>query len=168
MLDKNEYNPYYERYISKVDTHADVVDMFQKGKVMVVQFFKKISQEKSNYRYAAHKWSVKEVLQHIIDTERIFIYRCFRIGREDKTPMEGFDQDQYMLPSGASDKTIDELINEYVALRESSISLLSSLTQDNLRNIGCANSDMISARACAFIILGHEICHLDVISERYL
>ena len=120
------------------------------------------------YKYAAGKWSIKEVFQHIIDTERVFLYRCFRIARHDKTPLTGFEQDDYIVPSKANSKSIESLLEEYQTVRQNSIVLLKSLSETDLKHLGNASDHMLSARAAAFMTLGHEIHHIEVIKERYL
>ena len=104
----------------------------------------------------------------MIDTERIFQYRCFRIARHDKTELAGFDQNIFIEPSMASNKTIEAIVSEFIAVRDSSLSLLHSLSEMDLAQIGVANSGDMSARAAAFVITGHEIWHMEIISERYL
>jgi len=95
-------------------------------------------------------------------------YRCFRIARNDKTPLAGFDQNIYIDPSGASNKSLSSLLNEYAQTRDSSIALLNSLTEDDLKRKGEANGGDMSARAAAFTIIGHEIWHMEIIANRYL
>jgi len=167
-LASTEYNEYYARYINNLEENVNLFDSYETGKHYVTEFFKSIPKEKLEYRYEPNKWSIKEILQHLIDTERIFLYRCFRIARHDKTALAGFDQDIYIEPSGANAKTIDDLIHEFTINRENSITLLKSLSSDNFKQIGNASNNDISARAAAFIIPGHDIWHIDVIKERYL
>ncbi|TGV00378.1 DinB family protein [Flavivirga rizhaonensis] len=135
---------------------------------MVLQFFESIPSDKLNYRYAEGKWSIKEVFQHLIDTERIFQHRCFRFSRHDKTSISGFEQDDYIAPSLANDKSLESLIEEFNAVRQSFIVLLKSLNDVDLKFIGNASSSNMSARAAAFTILGHSIWHINIINERYL
>jgi len=167
-LNVTEYDSYYQKYIDKVENNIELTYGFKSGNQKIINFFSLIPHEKLNHRYLPDKWSIKEVLQHIIDTERIFMHRCFRIARGDKTPLAGYEQNDYIFSSGSKNKTIDDLINEYSIVRQGSISLLNSLTNVNLGNLGEANGSIISARAAAFIILGHEIWHMDIIKELYL
>ena len=168
ILSPQEFDPYYWRYIDKLSNKTTLLDSFILGKGSVIRFFKNIPADKHNYAYAIGKWTCKEVLQHLIDTERIFQYRCFRIARNDKTELAGFEQNNYIAPSSASYKTMDALIEEFSVVRESSIYLLNSLHDKNLKNIGMANGGKMSARAAAFTISGHEIWHMEIISKRYL
>lgn len=167
-LISQEFDIYYKRYLDKLDPTTELRDGFKDGKKTVVAFFKSIPEEKLAYRYQPEKWSIKEILQHLIDTERIFMYRCFRIARKDATSLAGFDQNIYITPSGANEKSIDDLLNEFIINRNNSIALLNSLTDAHLEFIGNSNGREMSARAAAFTIIGHDIWHMDVIKERYL
>jgi uncharacterized damage-inducible protein DinB len=167
-LKKEEFNPYYGNYINKLDINLDLRTGFTIGKEKVCNFFKAIPNEKLDFKYTSDKWTIKEVFQHIIDTERIFIYRLFRIARGDKTSLTGFDQNIYVKPSRANEKTIDDLLNEFTATRDYSISLINSLSNEDLKTVGFSNEDKMSARAAAFTIIGHEIWHIEVIKDKYL
>lgn len=163
-----EYDVYYKRYLDKLSEDTELKIGFKSGKKEVIDFFRKIPEDKLDYRYQPEKWSIKEVLQHLIDTERIFIYRCFRIARRDETPLTGFDQNTYIEPSGASEKSIDQLLYEYEINRNNSINLLLSLSDEDLAFVGNSNGGPMSARVAAFTILGHDIWHMEVIKEKYL
>ncbi|MDH7448135.1 DinB family protein [Aquimarina sp. 2201CG14-23] len=167
-LQSKEFDEYYKRYIDKLTPELDLRAGFEIGKKNVIQFFETIPNDKLEYRYESEKWNIKEILQHLIDTERIFMYRCFRIARNDKTSLAGFDQNIYITPSGANNKSIDSLINEFKTVRDGSISFLNSIHNNDLEYIGNANGGDMSARAAAFTIIGHEIWHMDIINERYL
>ncbi|MCF2873846.1 MULTISPECIES: DinB family protein [unclassified Tenacibaculum] len=167
-LKTTEYNEYFSRYINKVTDNTDLSKGFEEDKNMVINFFSSIPEDKLEYRYQPEKWSIKEVLQHIIDTERIFMYRFLRIARNDKTALAGFDQNIYISPSQANNKSLEELIHEFTTTRLYSINLINSISENNLQNIGTASESQISARACAFVLLGHSIWHIEIIKERYL
>ncbi len=167
-LKQSEFNEYYGRYIDKLSNNITLVDGFKVGADNVLQFFQSIPSDKLNYKYAEGKWSVKEVFQHLIDTERIFMHRCFRIARHDETALAGYNQNIYIEPSNADNKSIESLIEEFKIVRQNSISLLQSLKQDDLEFIGNANNDAMSARAAAFTVIGHDIWHMGVIKELYL
>ncbi len=167
-LRPTEYNKYYARYIDKVLNATELKKGFVDDKKKVVDFFSSIPTNKLDFRYQPEKWNIKELLQHIIDTERIFMYRLLRIARKDKSPLAGYDQDVYIAPSEANNKSIEELLNEFTVTRLYSINLINSISDENLTNIGTASDTSISARACAFILLGHSIWHIEIIKERYL
>lgn len=167
-LSTSEYNSYYWNYVSKVSNELTLVEGFKQGKIQVLNFFKSIPKDKLDFRYAPGKWSIKEVFQHMIDTEQVFMYRCLRIARHDKTPLMGYEQDDYIIPSKANEKSLDDLIEEYQAVRQNFIVLLKSLKDEDLKCMGTASESPMSSRAAAFIILGHEIHHVNVVREKYL
>jgi uncharacterized damage-inducible protein DinB len=167
-LNNSEYNSYYETYVSKVSKDIRLLDGFIEAETYVVDFFKSIPESKLEYRYATGKWSIKEILQHIIDAERVFMYRCFRIARHDNTPLAGFEQDDFVTPSKADKKSLDDLLEEYKVGRQNFIVLLKNLSETDLKFMGHASGSPLSARAAAFIMLGHEIHHIEVIKARYL
>ncbi len=165
-LHPEEYNPYYLTYLKKTEGLSldSLVENFDK----VLQFLQDIPQDKQEYRYAEGKWTIKEVVLHLIDTERIFSYRALRIARQDQTPMPGFDQDQYVAPSKANHRTFQSLLKEYIAVKTATITLFESFDQEMLTQIGTASNHPISVRAMGFIIMGHENHHCEIIKERYL
>ena len=167
-LNPSEFDDYYLRYIDKLSNKTELRKGFADGEIALIDFIKSIPKEKLTYRYQPEKWSIKEVLQHVIDTERIFMYRCFRIARRDKTALAGYDQDIYNQPSNANNKSIDNLLNEFTLNREHSISLLNSLTDEDLSFVGNSNGNAMSARAAAFTVIGHDIWHIEVIKNKYL
>lgn len=167
-LQPTEFAPYYSGYVSKIPKDTTLIDCFEMGLKNVVNFFESMPFEKQHYKYASDKWTVKEVFQHIIDTERIFMYRCFRIARHDQTPLSGFEQNDYIQPSKADSKSMETLIAEYQSVRKCFIMLLNSLNEENLKYKGTASGNTMTARAAAFIVVGHEIWHMDIIKERYL
>lgn len=163
-----ELNPFYSTYINLVPKSVNLIDGFEIGLKNVEAFFKSIPKEKLDYKYAEDKWTIKEVFQHIIDTERIFMYRCLRVARHDKTALAGFEQDDYIVPSKANSKSIESLQEEYRTTRQHSIVLLKSLSDADLKCIGQASGNVMSARSAAFSTIGHEIHHMNIIKERYL
>lgn len=167
-LNPSEYDDYYLRYINKLSNKTELRKGFEIGKENLIEFFRSIQKEKLTYRYQPGKWSVKEVLQHLIDTERIFMYRCFRIARRDNTALAGYDQNQYIIPSKANNKSLESLLNEFALNRNNSISLLNNLTDEDLCFIGYSNGNAMSARAAAFTIIGHDIWHMEIIDNKYL
>ncbi|AXP82878.1 DinB superfamily protein [Mariniflexile rhizosphaerae] len=164
----NEFSEFYANYLALVPKETTLIDGFNKDLKEVVDFFQHIPAIKLNYAYAKEKWRVKEVFQHLIDTERVFQYRCFCIARRDKTPLPGFEQDDYIAPSQAKNKSIESLVEEFKSVRLSFIALLNSLSNEDLQFLGNANGNTMSARAAAFIVLGHNQWHINIIKERYL
>ncbi|RZN81377.1 MAG: DinB family protein [Winogradskyella sp.] len=167
QLSKEEFNPYYLPYIN-LATNPDVISGLRQNLSTVVEFYKSIPKEKLEYVYAEGKWTVKDILLHIIDTERVFAYRAMRVARFDKTAMAGFEQDDYVEAGKATNRTIESLLNEYRVVRNATISLFESFSKESMTSIGSASGSPISTRAIGYIITGHENHHNNVIKERYL
>ena len=167
-LNENEYHEYFGRYIYTLSEEITLKEGFQIGEERVLQFFESISEEKMDHTYEEGKWSIKEVLQHIIDVERMFAYRMFRLGRLDNTQLAGFDQNEFMETADVQGKTKAGLLDEYKATRAQSISILKGISDNNLAHIGNSSGHNLSARAAGFIILGHEQWHCNLIKEKYL
>lgn len=167
-LSLEEIDSYYQRYIDKLEIETDLIQGFIAGKKNTVTFFRSIPEEKLSFRYRPEKWTIKEILQHIIDTERIFMYRCFRIARRDNTPLKGYEQDNYIQPSKANSKPLEDLLKEFIMNRNNSIALLESFTAEDLCYKGIASDCIMSARAAAFTVIGHDIWHKEVIKQKYL
>jgi hypothetical protein len=161
-----EYAAYYEKYISLVHG-ADVASVLEAQRVQTMQLFAGRSERDGNFRYAADKWTVKEVLGHVSDSERIFTYRALRIARGDQTPMEGFEQDDYVRSGGFNDRPLASLVEEFAYVRSASLALFRSLGKDAWMRRGTANKNEVSVRALAFITAGHELHHRQIIEERY-
>lgn len=163
----DEYNPYYNTYLSKTN-NLTLKEGLRSNLETVLLFLESISEEKFEYRYAEGKWTIKEMILHIIDTERIFCYRALRIARKDQTSLPGFDQDAYVPPSNANERSIHSLLDEYKAVRQASITLFDSFREETLMRTGTASNSAISVRALGFILIGHENHHCEIIRERYL
>lgn len=167
-LKTSEYNPFYSGYLSLVSADTELLSGFEASTNLILEFFQSIPEDKWAHRYDQGKWTIKEVFQHLIDTERVFQFRCFHIGRHDKTPLPGFEQNDYIDPSKANSKTSGMLIEEFKAVRQGFIALLQSFTNEDLNQVGTANGADMSARAMAFINLGHCQHHINILNERYL
>ena len=167
-LQTTEYNDYIAGYIAKVDANTELKAGFEINKKRVINFFTAIPENKLSYQYAPEKWTIKDILQHMIDTERIFMYRMLCIARNDKTAFPGYDQDRYITPAGANQKSLPQLLKEFTVTREYTINLVHSLTDKAFKNMGTVSNIPISARACAFTILGHNTWHIEIIKNNYL
>lgn len=165
-LPVSEYNPYYHTYILALGD-VNLMDSLKEGEKDFSSFMEGLPEGKLNYSYGEGKWTLAEVLMHIIDAERVFQYRALRFGRNDDTPLAGFDQDVYVPQSNASGKTEKEILDEYQAVRNGTISLFKSFDDDALKRIGTASDSKMSTRAMGFIICGHQAHHLKIIRERY-
>ena len=166
-LNPIEYNIYYKSYIDNA-TNLDIVEGLKQNLNSVVLFYSTIPQEKHDFAYAEGKWTVKDILLHIIDTERIFTYRALRIARQDKTPLAGFEQDDYVASGHASTRTLINLLEEYKVVRQASIALFSNFDSNTLAQIGEASGFPTTVRAIGYILTGHENHHNQIIKERYL
>jgi hypothetical protein len=157
---------YYRGYINEVPD-GDLIENLMRQSEEARGLLSGLSEEAASRRYAPGKWSVKEVLGHILDTERVMGYRLLRIARGDATPLAGFDQDAFAVAGRFDRRPLGALLAEYAAVRGATIALLRSLEEEDLAHRGTANGNPVSARALAWIISGHERHHLIVVRERY-
>ncbi|ANY67222.1 hypothetical protein BBD42_12660 [Paenibacillus sp. BIHB 4019] len=164
---RNDFNPYYETYIEKVP-EGSINDVLLEAQQATSELLASIPEERGSFKYAEGKWSMKEVIGHINDTERVMSYRLLRISRGDSTPLPGFDQDVFVAGARFNEYTIEELAEEYRAIRQSTLKLLDKLTDEELSRRGSASDSEVTALALAYIIAGHELHHLNVLKERYL
>jgi hypothetical protein len=162
----DEYNPYYERYISLVGSE-DIIGLLERQAPETATLFKSAN-AKADFRYAPGKWSVKEMLGHVNDTERIMAYRALRIARGDKTPIEGFEQDDYVRDGNFAQRMLADLIEEFADVRTATLALFRHLDAETGLRRGIANKNEVSARALAYIIAGHELHHRRILKEKYL
>lgn len=167
-LTVSEYNPYYQPYMDVLGEEVKLMDQLIDGKDIFISFLRDIPSEKLNFSYADGKWTLSEILMHLIDAERVFQYRALRFARKDSTPLPGFDQDIYVPESNANQRSKDAIVSEYAAVRESSINLFKSFSDDELKRLGSASGSDMSVRALGFVICGHQAHHLKIIRERYL
>jgi uncharacterized damage-inducible protein DinB len=163
----NDYAAYYETYVGKVkgDSAKDIISTYSKP---MMEFYTSLPDSKADHAYADGKWTVKELLQHIIDAERIFSYRALRIARKDQTPLPGFDENTYAPASRASQRSLQSLKDEFEAVRKSTDILLNTMDEDQLSQRGTASNNPVTANAIAFIIFGHMLHHKQILEERYL
>ncbi|MET6990512.1 DinB family protein [Sediminicola arcticus] len=166
-LSTTDYNAYYKPYIEALGD-IELMDALKTGMDQFVLQIKNIPEAKLTYAYGVGKWTILEVLVHLIDTERIFQYRALRFYRNDKTPLPGFDQDEYVLASNANDRTKESIIKEYLALRQSTIALFETFEEEALKRIGMASSAKMSVGAAGLIISGHQKHHLSILENRYV
>jgi uncharacterized damage-inducible protein DinB len=166
-LPTSEYNPFYHTYVMALG-NVDLLDELRNGKQVLLSLLEEIPEEKLTYAYAEGKWTLAEALVHMLDTERIFQYRALCIARNDKSEFPGFDQDAYVPVSNANNRSKKDLIDEYVAVRDSSITLFASLDEEALKRVGVASGSKMSVRALGFITSGHQAHHVRILRERYL
>jgi DinB superfamily len=162
----DEYAPYYGRYIAQVP-RGDILDQLDRQREEVLARFRPVPESKGAHRYAPGKWSVRQVVCHLSDTERIMAYRALRIARGDTTPLPGFDENAYAPESGADAVPLAELVAEFADVRRASVALFRHLPAEAWTRGGTASESPFSVRALAWIIMGHPIHHLGVLRERY-
>jgi len=163
----SEYAPYYERYVALVP-EGDIVSILEQQLETTLQLLRGIDESQAARSYAPGKWTIKQLIGHLIDTERIFSYRALRFARNDKAPLTGFDQDAYVSNANFDDILTNDLAEEFEYLRRSDIWLFRGLREAAWTRRGTANDVEVSVRALAFIIAGHEAHHVQVLKTRYL
>lgn len=161
------YPVYFDNYIKLVDA-ISIEEAIEKYSDDLIKFFKKIRESNADYRYAPGKWSLKELLQHIIDAERIFAYRALCIARKDGTHLPGFDENSYAAESKADSRTWKSLLKEFKSVRKSTNNLIKSLNEEQLQQSGNTNGQPNTVVAISFVIFGHIIHHMNMVKERYL
>jgi uncharacterized damage-inducible protein DinB len=162
-----EFLPYYGRYIDLVPGD-DLIGAMRSGMETTRRLLEPLGEERAQFRYAAGKWSVKEVLGHVMDTERVFVYRALRFARHDATPLPGFDENQWAPEAGHGARALGSLLDEHRAVRGATIAFFEELTEEQWGRAGTANNARMTVRAAAFVIAGHELHHQNILRERYL
>ncbi|HVN17372.1 MAG TPA: DinB family protein [Dongiaceae bacterium] len=161
-----EYAAYYERYISLIPG-TDILGTLEAQRREMLILLSGRDEKDGDLRYARDKWSVKEVLGHVCDTERIFAYRMLRISRADRTPIEGFEQDDYVRNGPFANRPLADLIEDYIAVRRATLTLLRNLDEQAWQRRGIANKNEVTVRALAYITAGHELHHRRILEEQY-
>lgn len=163
-----EYPPYADIYIGLLPDDSLVLKHLEDNLQATIDLIQDLSEKQLLYRYAENKWTIKEILVHIIDDERIYVYRALRFARGDETELPGFEQDKFAAQSGANTRTISSILEEYIAVRWSTIRFFDGLEDNALLRSGMANGNHATVRALAYHIAGHELRHINIIKERYL
>ncbi|WP_420126623.1 DinB family protein [Longimicrobium sp.] len=165
--DASEHLPYYSKYVDRVPD-GDLLQTLRAQLDDTLALVRGLDEAQGGHRYAPGKWSIRGVLNHLIDAERIFAYRALRIARGDQTPLESFDENAYAEESNADARTLADLAGEMEHVRRASLSLFASLSDEALARLGTASGGPVSVRALAWIIAGHEAHHVALLHERYL
>jgi uncharacterized damage-inducible protein DinB len=161
-----EHAPYYSRYTALVPDGSIVATLRAQGEE-TASFLARVPADREDHRYAAGKWSVKEVVGHLTDAERIFSYRALRIARGDQTPLAGFDENRYVPEGRFGARTLKSVAEEFRAVREATLRLLDGLDDVAFARQGVANDTPVTVRALAWIMAGHERHHVALLKERY-
>jgi len=164
---KNDYAEYYHKYIQELKSD-NILEILEEQLNSNLELFNRISEEKANYRYAEGKWSIKELLGHMLDTERIFAYRALCIARGEKQDLPGMEQDDYVKEANFDKRQFTDIVKEYELVRKSNLQLFRSFSEKELSRRGLANDNEVTVLAIMFIIAGHEFHHIKVLKEKYL
>ncbi|MGL2994515.1 DinB family protein [Flavobacterium sp. TSSA_36] len=167
QLPINEYSKFQSTYINALQS-VELLEELEISLHDFIRFIQNIPMDKFDYRYAEGKWTIKDIIQHVIDTERIFSYRALRISRNDKTPLPGFEENDYAENTEANKRSIQDLLTELSAVRHATLLMFKSFSKDQLLKIGICSDSEVSVRAIGFIIIGHQKHHQKVFEERYL
>ena len=163
-----EYAEYYSGYVQHIPENKNIIEVLEDGRDRLQELIKNIPPGKGDYAYARGKWSVKEVLGHLMDVERVMAYRAMCIARGEKQSLPGFGQDDYVKTAGFNRRSLASLADELLHLRNSSLALFTSFTEEDGLRWGKANNYDSTARAFMYIIAGHELHHMKILKERYL
>lgn len=167
QLLENEYSGGFTTYVQEAG-NVNLIEELEISLHDFIRFVQNIPMDKFDYRYAEGKWTIKEIIQHIIDTERIFAYRALRFSRNDKTALPSFDENDYVDNTNANNRGLQDLLTELSAVRHSNLLFYKSLSEEQLKRIGTASNNQMSVRALGFVIIGHQKHHQKVFQERYL
>lgn len=168
QLQENEYASFYSSYISQVSDEYSLIEELEISVHRLRNFVQNIPMDKYDYRYAEGKWTIKDILQHLIDSERVFAYRALRFARKDFTPLPGFDENDFADTAEGAKRSIRDLLTELAIVRESSLCLFKTFSDETLLLKGIASNNEMSVRALGFVIIGHQNHHQRIFEERYL
>ena len=168
QLQPNEYASYYANYINQVSDEYSLTEELEISVHRLIKFVQNIPLDKFDYRYAEGKWTIKDIILHLIDAERIFAYRALRFARNDKTALASFDENEYVEEAYANQRSIQDLLSELLVVRQATLALFKSFNEELLLRIGTASNNPMSVRAIGFVIIGHQNHHQRVFEERYL
>jgi hypothetical protein len=162
-----DFNEYFAHYIGLVDDQ-EMLSAIETTHDEFLKLLRELDEEKAMFRYAEDKWSIKELIAHIIDSERIFTYRALRFARHDKTDLAGYDENEFAIFSGADERPLADLIHEFDVTRQSSLALFKSFDNAMLARKGTANKIMIDVESLGYLVAGHCKHHVNIIRERYI
>ncbi len=168
QLQPTEYASYYGNYIAQVSEEYTLVEELEISLHRFIKFVQDIPMDKFDYRYAEGKWTIKDIIQHLIDAERIFAYRALCFARKDVTELPGFEENDYVDEANANHRSIMELLTELSSVRHATLLLFKSFNEEQLLRSGIASNNPMSVRAIGFVIIGHQNHHQKVFEERYL
>jgi uncharacterized damage-inducible protein DinB len=164
----DEYSPNVDMYLDLLPDDGLILKHLENNLKATLELVSPLPEEKGLYRYAKDKWTLKQVLVHIMDDERIYAYRALRFARNDKTELSGYESDDYTRYAEANDRTLESILEEYTAVRKATIALFKNLSEEAFSGRGVANGNLVTVRALAYHIAGHELHHIQIIKEKYL
>ncbi len=167
-LANHNFAEYFEHYINLVNDNEDIIDSLEISHLKTNEILDLITEEQADFTYEKGKWTIKELLIHLIDTERIFCNRALRFARNDKTDLPGYDHDNYVLNSDSTNRTISDIVEEFDIVRKGTIALFKRFSAEMLERGGTANNNKLTVLAIGYIISGHEKHHINVLEEKYL
>jgi len=165
--DKSDYNPYYEGYIQLV-TGDNIIQFLEEQKSKTEKFLRAISEQDSLYSYDKDKWTIKQVVGHLIDSERIMAYRALCLARKEQQPLPGFEENDYAVTGNFNSRKYSGLVDELKLVRDANLPLIRSFDEEMISQAGIVNDNRITVLALVFIIAGHQEHHIKIIKERYL
>ena len=168
ILQKSEYPVYFTPYVEVLDEELDLLENLEASLELFEEILYEVAEEKYEFKYQEGKWTIKEVVQHLIDVERVFVYRSLRFSRKDTTPVMGFDENSYVSNYEINKRDFNTLLDEFCLLRRSTILMFQDFDSETLDLKGSVEGNLISLRALGFICSGHVLHHLKIIKERYL
>ena len=168
QLSNTEFGSYYQNYIEKASNYNSILEGLESTQNELLEFYNALPESKLTYQYEVGKWTPKDILLHLIDSERIFAYRALRIARNDKTSLPGFEENDYVPEAIANNRSLSDLLEEFNTVREATLSLFKSFSTEQLLRTGTASNNPISVRAIGYITIGHVLHHKRIIEERYL
>ncbi|MBE0671774.1 MAG: DinB family protein [Anaerolineales bacterium] len=163
-----EYAPFYADYIQRAQARGDVIAALPKQIDEIRSALEKLTDTQARFRNGLAEWSIKEIVSHLIDAERVFSYRLLRISRNDKTPLPGFEQVDYVREAGADELALEDLLAEFEYLRRANILAVKNISEESAARVGTASSAAVSARALIFMLVGHVEHHMASLREKYL
>jgi uncharacterized damage-inducible protein DinB len=164
----NEYAVYYEQYIKLCNTNMPIAAQLKENAKALPSFFNSLTEQQLLFSYAEGKWNCKDILQHIVDVERVFLFRAMCFARGEKKAIPFIDENEYAKMANASKLSLKKIIADYKATRQASLAFLKNQTAANLKRMGYASNTAMSVRACMWVICGHELHHLAIVKEKYL
>lgn len=167
-LNISEYPPYYQGYFQNLKADTNLLEELEASHFYFIKFVQDIPMDKYDYRYAPGKWTIKEIIQHIIDSERVFAYRALRFARNDKTELPGYDENKFAENTEANKRHLKDLLHEFSLVRHTTLELFKSFSDEVLKRTGVASGYNVSVRGLGFVIIAHQEHHKKVFAERYL